>query len=37
VKPSAAFGWEKNVGLKSRPMPNSAAQSIHRWKCAGDH
>ena len=35
VKPSAAFGCEKYVGLKSKPMPNSAAQSIQRWKCAG--
>ena len=35
VKPSAAFGCEKNVELKSNPMPFSAAQSIQRWKCSG--
>ncbi len=35
VKPSAALGWEKNVGLKSSPMPCCLAQSIQRWKCSG--
>ena len=35
VKPSAALGCEKNVGLKSSPMPRSAAQSIHRCKMLG--
>ena len=28
VKPSAAFGWAKQVGLKSMPMPFDFAQSI---------
>ena len=35
VKPSAAFGCEKNVGLKSRPMPYSAAQSIQPLEMRG--
>ena len=35
VKPSAAFGCEKNVGLKSRPMPSDFAQSIQPAKCSG--
>ena len=30
VKPSAALGWAKKVGLKSMPMPSSLAQSIQR-------
>ncbi len=32
---SAAFGCEKYVGLKSRPMPSCFAQSIQPRKCSG--
>jgi len=35
VKPSAAFGCEKYVGLKSMPTPWLLAQSIQRAKCLG--
>ena len=35
VKPSAAFGCEKNVGLKSIPIFPLLAQSIQPWKCSG--
>ena len=35
VSPFAASGCEKNVGLKSRPMPRFFAQATHGAKCLG--
>jgi hypothetical protein len=35
VRPSAALGWEKKVGLKSSLMPFFFAQSVHGLKCRG--
>jgi hypothetical protein len=31
----SAFGWEKQVGLKSSPIPSDFAQSIQPAKCSG--
>lgn len=34
VNPSAASGWEKNVGLKSIPILRALHQSAHPLKCS---
>ena len=36
VIPDEDFGWEKNVGLKSKPIFKSFAQSTHLEKLAGE-
>ncbi len=35
VRPSAALGWAKKVGLKSIPIRSLLAQSIQLRKCSG--